>query len=422
MSHLRSRTAIALALTLALSACSGGGDTGSERRVEFWTMALKPTFTTYLQETLDRFQQENPEITVEWVDVPGSAIEDKTLSAVSGGTPPDLVNLNPDFAQRLASKGALQDLSGLVSKDVQAMYFPSSLDANRVDGKLIGLPWYLSTQVAIYNRAILEKAGVKTLPATYRDLAAQAPAFKQAGAVPFMPNLGDSNRILELLAMDGVTLLSADRKKAAFDTPEGREAFAFWANLFRENVLPKEALGLDNREIVDRFQAGQSAVLPAGPQFLKQVKENAPELYKTVDVAPQIAGKSGKVGVGVMNLVVPTTSKRQEDAIKLATFITNAENQLAFCKLAGILPSAQKAAADPFFTTLPATASVEDRARRIAAEQLERSVLLVPPMSHQSDLKKAMNAALQRAALGQQTPDEALKQAAADWDRILATP
>lgn len=422
MSHLRSRTALALALTLALSACSGGGDKESERKVEFWTMALKPTFTAYIQETLDQFQQENPEILVEWVDVPGSAIEDKTLSAVSGGTPPDLVNLNPDFAQRLASKGALQDLSAKVPQDVQDSYFPSSLDANRVDGKLIGLPWYLSTQVAIYNRAILDKAGLKTLPGTYRDLASQAPAFKQAGAVPFLPNLGDTNRILELLALDGVTLLSADRKKAAFYTPEGRESFAFWANLFRDGVLPKEALSLDNREIVDRFQAGQSAVLPAGPQFLKQVKENAPELYKTVDVAPQIAGKSGKVGVGVMNLVVPTTSKRQDDAIKLATYITNAENQLAFCKLAGILPSAKAAAADPFFTTLPATASVEDRARQIAAEQLKRSVLLVPPMPHQADLKKAMNAALQRAALGQQTPDEALKQAEADWERILATP
>lgn len=421
MSHLRSRTVAALALTLALSACSGG-DKASERRVEFWTMALKPTFTAYVQTTLDAFQQENPEIQVEWIDVPGSAIEDKTLSAVSGGTPPDLVNLNPDFAQRLASKGALQDLSAMVPQDVQATYFPSALDANRLDRKLIGLPWYLSTQVAIYNRALLEKAGLEALPATYRELAAQAGAFKQAGAVPFLPNLGDTNRILELLALDGVPLLTPDRKKAAFDTPQGHESFAFWANLFRDNVLPKEALGLDNREIVDRFQAGQSAVLPAGPQFLKQVKENAPELYKTVDVAPQMAGKSGKVGVGVMNLVVPTTSKHQEDAIRLATYITNAENQLAFCKLAGILPSAQKAASDPFFTTLSATASVEDRARAIAAEQLQRSVLLVPPMPHQSELKKAMNAALQRSALGQQTPEVALKQAAADWNRILLTP
>lgn len=421
MSQFRSRTFAALALTLALAACSGGEKT-SERKVEFWTMALKPTFTDYVQTTLDAFQQENPEIRVEWVDVPGSAIEDKTLSAVSGGTPPDLVNLNPDFAQRLASKGALQDLAALVPQDVAATYFPSALDANRVEGKLIGLPWYLSTQVAIYNRALLEKAGLKALPSTYRELAATAGAFKPAGAVPFMPNLGDTNRILELLALDGVPLLTPDRTKAAFDTPQGHESFAFWANLFRENVLPKEALGLDNREIVDRFQAGQSAVLPAGPQFLKQVKENAPELYKTVDVAPQVAGKSGKVGVGVMNLVVPTTSKHQEDAIRLATFITNADNQLAFCKLAGILPSAKQAAADPFFTTLSATASVEDRARAIAAEQLQRSVLLVPPMPHQSELKKAMNDALQRSALGQQTPEVALKQAAADWNRILLTP
>jgi putative chitobiose transport system substrate-binding protein len=299
--------------------------------------------------------------------VPGNAIEDKTLSAVSGGTPPDLVNLNPDFAQRLASKGALSDLSKQVPKDVQRGFFPYAIDATTVDGKLIGLPWYLSTQVAIYNKELLAKAGLKALPDTYRALAEQAPAFKTAGAVPFIPNLGDSNRILELFALDGVPLLSQDKKHAAFDTPEGRDTFAFWTGLFTKGILPKEALSLDNREIVDRFQSGQSAVLPAGPQFLKQVRENAPQLYEKVDVAPQIAGQSGKVGVGVMNLVVPTTSRNQEGAVALATFVTNAGNQLAFSKLAAILPSSREAAEDPFFTTLSATASVEDRAQAAQA-------------------------------------------------------
>lgn len=421
MPNFRIAAAIALSLSFSLTACSKGGEQGG-RKVEFWTMALKPTFTGYLEGVIADFEKENPGIKVEWVDVPGNAIEDKTLSSVSGGTPPDLVNLNPDFAQRLASKGALQDLSAKVPKDVQRSYFPYAIDASTLDGKLIGLPWYLSTQVAIYNKDLLAKAGLKTLPDTYRGLADAAPAFKTAGAVPFIPNLGDGNRILELFALNGVPLLSADKKHAAFDTPQGRDTFGFWTGLFTKGTLPKEALSLDNREIVDRFQAGQSAVLPAGPQFLKQVRENAPQLYEKVDVAPQISGKSGKVGVGVMNLVVPTTSRNQEDAIALATFVTNAANQLAFCKLAAILPSSREAAGDAFFTTLPATASVEDRARKIAAEQLKRAELLVPPMPHQSELKKAMNDALQRAALGQLSSDEALKQAAAEWDRILATP
>jgi maltose-binding protein MalE len=48
--------------------------------------------------------------------------------------------------------------------------------------------------------------------------------------------------------------------------------------------------------------------------------------------------------------------------------------------------------------------------------------LLVPPLPHQNELAKALDDALQRAALGQQQPAEAIKQAAQDWDRVLATP
>lgn len=418
---MRKTLSLAIALTLALTGCQGGKKT-SERRVEFWTMALKPTFTSYVNETLAAFHREHPEIEVSWVDVPGNAIEDKTLSAVGGGSPPDLVNLNPDFSQRLAAKGALLDLSASLSAEVRQGYFASALDATTLDGKLIGLPWYLSTQVAIYNRALLEKAGIKELPRSYRELVAKAPALKAAGAAPFYPNFGDGMRLLELMAMDGVPLLSADRRHAAFDTPLGRESFGFWVGLFTKGVLPREALGLDHREIVDRFQAGQSAVLPAGPQFLKQIRENAPQLYHEVLVGPQLAGKTGKIGVGVMNLVIPTTSRHASDALTLAQFVTRPESQLAFCRLAAILPSVVQAARDPFFTDLGATASVEDKARQIAAEQLTRSVLLVPPMPRQSELKKAMNAALQRAALGQVSPEAALKGAAAEWDRLLAQP
>jgi putative chitobiose transport system substrate-binding protein len=412
-------TACLLAI-LALTGCAH--ETTSGRHVEFWTMALKPTFTGYIQSTLAAFEKQHPGVTVTWVDVPGSAIEDKTISAVSSGTSPDLVNLNPDFSQRLGSKGALLDLTASLSADVKARYFPSALEATSLDGKIIGIPWYLSTQVSIVNRALWRKAGLDRVPTDYRGLAALAPRLKAIGAVPVLPNLGDSIHLLELLAMDGVPLLTPDRRHPAFDTPVGRKSFRFWVGLFTSGTLPKEALSLDHREIIDRFMSGQSAVLGSGPQFLKTIRDNAPQLYKDLDVGPQVGGTSGRVGVSVMNLVIPTICNDPQDALDLALFITNGENQLAFCKLAGILPSVKSAAADPFFQTLGATASIEDRARKVASTQLLRSALLVPPMPHQNDLKRAMNEAFQRAALGQQSADEALKQAAADWERILASP
>ncbi len=400
----------------ALTACSS--DSGNQ--VEFWTMGLKPQFTGYMEETIAAFEKANPGVDVDWVDLPASAIEQKALSSVAGGNPPDLINLNPAFSSKLARQGALVEVGAAIPADVLSQYYPAALDATRIDGKLFGLPWYLSTQVSVINRSNLEKAGVTGLPATFRDLSGHASALQKAGFQPFLPSFGDGNKLLELMAMDGVPLLSADGKKAAFDTPEGRASFGYWVSLYKDGAIAKESLSLDHREVVDRFQAGQTTVLPAGPQFLTLIKQNAPELYAKLEVGPQLAGTSGKVGVGVMNLVVPKGAKHQDQALALAQFITNADNQLAFAKIVPILPSVKAAAQAEYFTKLPENPSLEDRARKIAAEQLERAELLVPPLPKHDELAKALNQAFQSAALGKVSADEALAKAAADWDRILS--
>lgn len=410
---LRKLTLVALAA--GLTACAG--DSGNQ--VEFWTMGLKPQFTEYMEATIQAFETAHPGVDVDWVDLPASAIEQKALSSVAGGNPPDLVNLNPAFSSKLARQGALLDLGATIPADVLSQYYPAALDATRIDGKLYGLPWYLSTQVSVFNRANLDQGGVKQLPTTYRELASHAPGLQKAGFQPFMPNFGDGNKLLEMLAMDGVKLLSPDGRHAAFATPEGRASFAFWVGQYRDGAIAKESLNLDHREVVDRFQAGQSSVLPAGPQFLGLIKQNAPELYAKLEVGPQLSGASGKVGVGVMNLVVPASAKHQDQAVELARFITNSENQLAFAKLVPILPSVKAAAQSEYFTQLPASPSLEDRARHIAAAQLERAELLVPPLPRHDELAKALNQAFQSAALGKVSPEEALSKAAADWERIL---
>jgi len=56
------------------------------------------------QELDCHFEAENPDVKVNWVDVPWSAMESKILTAAK--TAPDVVNLNPNFASRLATRNA----------------------------------------------------------------------------------------------------------------------------------------------------------------------------------------------------------------------------------------------------------------------------------------------------------------------------
>lgn len=419
--------ALGLAAVALLAACNQEADkekaqTGGTATVELWTMQLKPTFETFINGLLTEWKTAHPGVTVNWVDLPANEIENKTLTAAASGKAPDLVNLNPAFANKLANAEALMALD--LPSQFKGQYYPAAWEANTVNGHVVGIPWYLSTSVSFYNQEVWKAAGLKVgdWPRTYRELGEASRTIKsKTKALGFIPNFGDRGKFMEILAQEGVPLLSADGKHAGFNTAEGASTLKFWVDLFKDGIIPRESVTQGHREAIDRFQAGQTAVFPAGPQFLNIIKQNSPKLYAQLAVGPQITGASGKMGVGVMNLVIPKASKQQELALDLAKHLTSGPSQLAFAKQVPILPSIKSALDDPFFKAAP-DAPLETRARALAAEQLKDAKLLVPPMPRQSELAKSLDDALQRAALGQQTPEQALEQAAKEWDQLLANP
>ena len=74
----------AAAATLTTTACisgeqdtdtggGGGGDLGEEfaGTVEWWTINLQANYAEYIQGLIDAYTDEHPDVTINWVDVPG---------------------------------------------------------------------------------------------------------------------------------------------------------------------------------------------------------------------------------------------------------------------------------------------------------------------------------------------------------------
>ena len=68
----------------------------------------------------------------------------------------------------------------------------------------------------------------------------------------------DSAELLESLVQMGVTLLDG-RQRAAFNTPAGRRAFAFWSDLYRRGLLPREVVSQGYRRAIELYQSGELA-------------------------------------------------------------------------------------------------------------------------------------------------------------------
>lgn len=385
-------------------------------------MQLKPTFEVYMNDLITSYKKENPTIEIEWVDLPAKEIEQKALTSIAGGKSPDIINLNPEFSAQLAELDTLINLEEHVSTDVKNSYFKDIWNASSFDGKTYGFPWYLSTSIVIYNKEIFEKAGIKEAPKTFDDLMTMGEIIKKkTGKYIYMPNFGDSGKILELMSQEGIEILSKDKKKAMFNTPLAENFINFWISLSKKGIIPQSSITQGHREAIDKFQAGEIAILLSGAQFLNIIKENAPQLYPKIDISYQLTGKSKKLSVKVMNLVIPKSSKNIEQSVKFAEYITNGDNQLKFSKIVTILPSVVKSSQDEYFTNLSQKPTLEEKARKLSAEQLKDSSVLLPNPKKWIELRKIFDLYFQQAYLGQITTKEALEKAENDWNKILSS-
>jgi putative chitobiose transport system substrate-binding protein len=394
----------------------------SKTEIEFWTMQLQPKFTDYFNGLIGNFEKENPTLTVRWVDVPWTAMQSKILAAVSSKTAPDVVNLNPDFASQLAGRNAWLTLDDKVDAKTQSSYLPSIWKASMLNGKSFGIPWYLTSRIAIYNSDLFKKAGLSAPPKTYAELATIAKTIKaKTGKYAFFVTAvpEDSGEIMESFVQMGVKLLDA-QGRAGFNSPEGKAAFEFWSNLYQQGLIPPEVTTEGHRHAVELFQSGQTALLSSSPEFLSAIATDAPDIAKVSLAAPQLTGSTGKKNVAVMNIVIPKDSEHPDAAVKFALYLTNSQNQLSFAKAANVLPSTTASLQDAYFSKAAPDASAIDKARIVSASQMKEAEVLIPTLKDVKSLQKILYENLQATMLKQKTAEQALKDAEQAWNQEYA--
>jgi ABC-type glycerol-3-phosphate transport system substrate-binding protein len=430
----RSVAAVVAASALGLTGCGLGGGGGEQTTPEatgapegeitgeitFSTLQLKPTFTEYIEGVIADFEAEYPGTTVNWIDVPFQGAQEKIIADAQAGTLPDVINLNPNFAQPLAVEGIFANLDE-VAPGVGEQYVPGAYEAFTVPGQEghFGFPWYLTSEVTMVNSDLMEQSGLdpEQPPATFDELTAAARTVAQAGDGKFYgmhPAL--ENKVATDLVKLGVPLLNEEQTEWVFNTPEAVAYVQELVDLYDEGVFPPDSLTEDHSKEIEAYQAGRIALFPSGPNFLTIVRENAPQVADATVVAPQIAGEDGAANMAVMGLLVPQSSPNLPTALAFAEFMTNAENQLEFAKIVTILPSVTEALEDPYFTDT-SDGTVDSLARKISAEQIATAKNMVP-VQFDDRVKSAVIGQIQRAMNGQQSAEEAVQKAVDEANAI----
>ncbi|CAN5818550.1 sugar ABC transporter substrate-binding protein [soil metagenome] len=375
------------------------------QELEMWTLALSPTFDDYINGVIAEFEAEHPGVTVNWVDLPDGGFPDKFFASVAAGQAPDVVNLNTSRMRLAVKEDALVNLSENATDEQLSIYFPSLLDSSSVNGSVYAFPWYQAPTILMYNKSIFEQAGLdpESPPATYEEAIAMAQTIREA---TFLEGIAPLPFPEDWLVQNGVDILSEDGLEPAFNTPEGVAALQIYVDAVQNRAVSQDAINFDYQKAIGDFAGGQDAMLVTGPQFLRTVESDGPEVYANLGLAPYPLTETGIIPNAIQNMVVPKASDNVDLAIELANFVTNDANQLAFAKLVSIFPSTTAAAGDEFFCS--DQESLEGRARCIQAQSIDRSF----DNQVRQDIKDEIRKAFGEAMIGQKTAEQALEDAA----------
>jgi len=417
---IKSFTILCLLVVLVASVLSScGSDTGSKNEekgkvtIKFWTIALQPTFNEYFNTLISEYQKSHPGVTIEWSDYPYDAISNKLLTGIASGNVPDVVNLNTEFANQMASKGALADLTPYLSDEEKSSYFEGIFNSTVLDGKPYALPWYTGTEVLYMNTRLVKQAGLdpENPPKTRDELNEWARQVKaKTGANGYALTFA-----ARLFPVEGISILNEDKTAAAFNTPETLSMIQRMQQLIQEGVLVGEDANFDKQ--IQYYSSEQTAFEIAGPTFINFIKTAAPDVYENTVAVPLPTGKADVRLSNTMNLVVPAKSAAPEQAAEFAKFLTNAANQTAFAKAANTLPSTKESIKDPFFTQNDN--KLESQAKVASAESLDKAVDYMVGVPNAGDVNSAIALQLQEIFLNGKDPQQGLDAAEQAVNQVL---
>ncbi len=324
---------VMLSAAMVLTAGSGMALTASAAeenvtiRYGIWDSNQEPT----LREIADKFEEENPGITVEIEVTPWSDYWTTLETSATGGSAPDVFWMNAPHFEMYAQGGMLSSLDDAIGESEIASKadFPESLvDMYTYDGVWYGMPKGFDVAAVYYNKEIFDNAGVDYPTADWTwddfvDIATQLTDTENniyGTGVQLDEQAGWYNTV----AMFGGSILTNDNTESGFGDPNTQAGIQCWVDLIDAGVSPTYSQ-LNDTGLTDMFQSGMIGMIFGGSYSLSgfMADEEFADKFDCVEL-PSVDGNKATVIHGLGN-VIYSQSENQEAAAKFVEFLGGEE-------------------------------------------------------------------------------------------------
>ena len=420
MTERRRERLVSRWITAACAACTLGAcepaESASGVRITFSGSALGAE-ARVLGAQFERFERENPGITVELRPTPDAADQRHQLYVQwlnARVDDPDILQLDVIWTPEFAAAGWILPLDRY-APPVDS-FFPASIRANQWDGRLYALPWFADVGMLYWRTDVLGRA-----PRDFDELARVAQTARDAG-LPFgmvwqgARYEGLVTVFVEHLGGFGGEILD-DSGRVRVDSDAAVRALRFMRASLDDDprLVPRTALAWHEEETRFAFQNGQAALMRNWPYAYPLLQDSArSRVAGRFDIAPMPAAPGGTptATLGGGQLAINAFSEHPDAAYRLIEFLLRPEQMLERARVVGQYPTrpalyADSAAAE----ALPVPAA---SALRILSHARPRPVTPV-----YTELSQILQIWLHRCLTGQLEPEQALASAAREMRALL---
>ncbi len=309
--------------------------------IVFW-YPLSGTKGQVLKEIVERFDKAHPDIKVKLVYT-GKYREtaQKVMSALVTKSLPNggIIPAGPIFTGAYGNYKILEYMLYDPDFDISDFY-DVAWDYAKYKGRICAIPYNISTPVLIYNKKLMEEAGLdpNRPPETWEELLEYAKKITKDLNGDGEPdiwglNIKDTPWLFKaMLFQNDCEIIDADTMTPLFDGPKGVEAAAFWKKLIDEKAMPVGMHNLADKQFISGtlgFYMGSSS----------RIGKWCGKLPFEVGVAFLPKKVKRAIPIGGAVLVMFPHSKEEDDAMwKLIKWLVSPENLGEFCIKTGYIP------------------------------------------------------------------------------------
>lgn len=344
--------------------------------VVLWIMPNGADPQAAIDAELADFMTKNPGIKVTTEVVGWGDAYSRIQTAVQGGEGPCVTQLGTTWVPTFGTMGGMVVYTAdqVNTLGGEANFVPASWSTAVVEGNVDAIPWFADVRAIAYRTDVLEKIGV-TAEDAFKDVASFEATLQKVKAAKIMNGSGveiapfintgrNDWNVWQNASMwmwnYGGDILTADGKKAAFNSEAAIAGVAEYYGLYGKGLTSADTLELNSAQTDGRFGAEAAAFsYMTGPWIISNARNQAvsgwpDESAKNLAFALIPAGPGGQYTfVGGSNLGIMKTCKSPEAAFELVKFLTSKESQIRYANAIGMLPATTEGQNDPTFTDDP---------------------------------------------------------------------